>query len=333
MLPSFQFQYPQAFWGLLLVPFLLLLFAGYLLWRRRALQRLGNAVLLKNLYARFQFYKLWLKVVLLLLSVVAGVLMLANPRVQSTSGPDVRKGIDVVLALDVSNSMLATDVQPNRLTAAKSMITALLQKEKSDRLALILFAGNAYLQVPLTYDYSSIDLFVKAATTGSVPSQGTALTNVLDRATQAFATSAERYKTLVVITDGETHDDNAAQKAVELAQQGITIHTVGIGTASGSTITTADGEKRDAAGNIVLSRLNEEVLKTVSSATRGRYIYFDNAVNVSSALRTELSAAGTRALADVTLFEYDSRYYYFALPMLLLLAAELFIGDRKKLKQ
>ena len=324
-----QFQYPQAFWLLLAVPVLAVLFVAYLWWRKAALKRLGTTELLHKLYST-SGAKRWVQALLLLTAVALGVLALANPRVQTTSGPDVRKGIDVVLALDVSNSMLATDAMPNRLTAAKNLINNLLQKEAANRVALILFAGNAYLQVPLTYDYSSIDLFVRAAEPGSIPSQGTALSNALDKAELAFAPSAERYKALVIITDGESHDANAAEKAAALAQKGVAIYTVGLGSAEGSTIQTADGEKKDAAGNVVVSKLNVDLLKQVAESGKGQYFLFDNAATVSTALRTELAAAGTKALADETLFEYDSRYFLFAVPMLLLLAAELFVGDKKR---
>lgn len=311
------------------LPVLVLLFGGYLLWRKAALKRFGTAALINKLYSA-SVIKRWVQFLVLLTAVALGILALANPRVQTSSGPDVRKGIDVVIALDVSNSMLATDVAPNRLTAAKTLINSILQKETSNRVSLILFAGNAYVQVPLTYDYSSIDLFVRAAEPGAVPSQGTALSNALDKAELAFAPSAERYKALVIISDGESHDGNAVEKATALAQKGVAVYTVGLGSAEGAPFQTADGEKKDASGNVIISRLNEDLLKQIAAAGKGRYFFYQNAGVVSSALRTELATAGTKALADVTLFEYDSRYMLFALPMLVLLALELFVGDKKR---
>ncbi len=270
----------------------------------------------------------------MLLAFGLGCIAVANPRKQDASTMEVRKGIDLVIALDVSNSMLATDVPPSRLQRAKAFILKLTEDMPDNRVGLVLFAGNAYLQMPLTFDRSAVQLFVTTAQPAAIPVQGTAIGEALDRSRMAFGDESGKYKAVVLITDGETHDENAAAAAQLLAQNGVMINTVGIGSAEGSAITdTAGNTKKDASGSEVISKLNEPLLQQLASSTNGLYVHLQNISEGAKDISTQLATIEKTALGDSSLFTYKTFYTWLALPMLLLLLIEIFIPDRKKIKK
>lgn len=327
-----QFQYPELLWLLALTGLFALLFASYLLWKRRVAKRLGEPRLVNELLKSHSAPKTVLKFSLLALAFALGCIAVANPRKPEEGSGEARKGIDVMVALDLSNSMLATDVAPSRLHRAKDLIHQLATSMPNDRLGLVVFAGQAYVQVPLTYDHSALDLFVNAANPGLITAQGTAVSQALDRAEKAFTTSEERYKAVILITDGENHDVNAVAKAQELASKGILINTVGLGSPVGATIidpVTRD-TKKDASGNPVITRLNEQLLREIATATKGEYVHLDQPSAAARQLAALLSTAEKKALVDTSQLNYETFYMWFALPMLLLLLAEVFFPERKK---
>ncbi|MGV3656851.1 MAG: vWA domain-containing protein, partial [Chitinophagaceae bacterium] len=183
---NFQFQYPQYLWALAAVPLVLLLFLGYQLWRRRTVKRMGDARLVKALYPGHARGKAYIKLLLFLLAFSLGCIAIANPRQPDEMQEDARKGIDVVVALDVSNSMRATDVAPSRLQRAQALITKLIDALPNDRIGLVLFAGNAYIQMPLTTDHSAAKLFVSSANPGAITAQGTSIADALQKSSLAF---------------------------------------------------------------------------------------------------------------------------------------------------
>ena len=330
---DFQFQYPQYLWALAAVPLLLLLFMAYLLWRRRAVRRMGDARLVKALYRWHSGGKAVFKFVLLLVAFSLGCIAIANPRQPDEMQEDARQGIDVVVALDVSNSMLATDVAPSRLERAQALISKLVDALPNDRVGLVLFAGNAYIQMPLTTDHGAAKLFVSTANPAGITTQGTAIGDALEKSSLAFGEESERFKAVVLVTDGESHDENAAVEAQESAAKGIMINTVGIGSAEGSVIIDANGaEKRDAAGNVVVSKLNEQLLQQIAAATNGTYVNLQSTDAAVEQLVAQLSQVEKKALKDTSVFTYKTFYAWLALPMLLLLVIEMFFPDRKKVK-
>lgn len=267
-----------------------------------------------------------------MLAFAAGCLAAANPRKPEEGGSEVRKGIDVVIALDVSNSMMGTDVKPSRLDKAKAFISQLLKAMPDNRVGLVLFAGQAYVQMPLTFDHSAASLFVSAANPGIIATQGTALNDALQKSDLAFAATSDRYKAIILISDGETHDDNAVITAQQVGARGIMVNTVGIGSPEGSVI--ADpltGEpKKDESGNVVISRLNEQALQQVAAAANGTYIHLTEEGEAVKQIGIQLAVAEKKALVDTSLLNYSTLFMWFAAPMLLLLLAELFFPDRKK---
>lgn len=330
---NLQFQYPQAFYLLALVPFFVLLFIFYQLWKRKKIKQTGDPKLVKALFKNHSSVKSIIKFSLITLVFTAGCVAVANPRKRDESSAEARKGIDLVIALDVSNSMLATDIAPNRLARAKQFISKLIDNLKDDRIGLVVFAGNAYLQMPLTFDQSAARLYVSTASPNAINVQGTSIGDALQKAEVAFGEESDRFRSVVLITDGETHDADALDKAKELAGKGVMINTVGIGSVQGSTITdTATANpKTDETGQVIVSKLNEQLLKQISATTNGTYIHLESAEAAVKEVLAQYTDIEKKALGDASSFTYQTFYAWLVAPMLLLLMIELFIPDRKKL--
>jgi len=308
------------------------LFTWLLLWKKRVRRKIGDPELVKGLTAAYSRRKFFVKFILVLLAFATGVVTVMNLR--KPGGPDgvTRKGIDVVIALDVSRSMLATDLAPNRLERARQFISRLLTKIPDDRIGLVVFAGKAYLQMPLTGDHNAAQLFVSSASPDGIPLQGTVISDALKMSNTAFGASESTYKAVVLITDGEDHDEAALSTAKELASYGMMINTVGIGSAEGAYVPDPDtGEpKRDETGNPVLSKLNEAELKEIAGLTNGVYVRLENSEEAVNTITQQLGQIETKVTGDVSRMNYTTYYWCFAGAMLLLLLIESFIPETKK---
>jgi len=334
MFSDYQFQYPLALWLLALVPLFCLLFLLNISWKRRAVKKIGDRNLVKALFPAYSPVKNTLKFTLLMLAFICGCIALANPRKPDRNSGEARSGIDIVVALDISNSMLATDLQPDRLARAKQFLYKLVDNLKDDRMGLILFAGNAYAQMPLTFDREAARMYISAANPGYISAQGTSIGDAFEKSELLFDEEGERFKSIILITDGETHDENALGAAKTLAEKGVMINTVGIGSAEGSTIIDSSGNpKKDASGNVVVSKLNEEILQKIAAQTNGRYIHLDATETAVADVLNQYSGIEKKALGDASMFNYNTYYHWMAMPMLLLLLVETFFPDRKKLKK
>jgi len=295
---------------------------------------MGDEKLVKTLYKNHSSTKSILKFSLIVIAFAAGCLAVTNPRKPDASSAEARKGIDLVIALDVSNSMLATDLAPNRLARAKQFISRLVDNLKDDRIGLVEFAGNAYLQMPLTFDQSAARLYVSAANPNAIAAQGTNIGDALQKADIAFGEESDRFRSVVLITDGETHDEDALDKAKELAKKGVMINTVGIGSTEGTTLpdTATGSPKKDENGQVVISKLNEQLLQQIAATTNGVYVHLESAEAAVKEVLSQYAQIEKKALGDTSLYTYQTFYAWVAVPMLLLLMVELFIPDRKKLK-
>lgn len=293
---------------------------------------MGDKQLVRQLTNNFSSRLFNLKFILLLLALAAGVVAIMNLRKPADSDSQARKGIDVVIAMDVSKSMLATDLQPNRLERAKQFVTKLMAALPNDRIALVLFAGKAYMQMPLTTDHNAAQMFVSAASPAAVPQQGTVISEALKMSSKAFNTTERRFKAVVLISDGEDHDVEADKTSRELAEQGMMINTVGIGSPEGANIIDpATGEnKKDEMGNTVITKLNEEGLKLIAENTNGVYVRLESSEDAVAAVKKNLSQIESKAYGDVSLMNFKTYYWYFAGAMLIFLLAEIFIPERKK---
>ena len=332
-MPNYQFQYPLALWLLCLVPFFILLFIIYKAWKRKSIKKLGDPQLVKQLFKGHSNNKEIIKLTLILLAFAFGCIALANPRLPDENSGEARKGIDIVIALDVSNSMNAIDIEPDRLSRAKQFISKLLEKLQDDRIGLVVFAGNAYVQMPLTFDKGAAALYTSSADPSQISSQGTSIGDAFEKAELLFAEQEERFKSVILITDGETHDEDAIEKLSDMASKGVMVNTVGIGSPEGSRIMNNQGKpKTDAAGNIVISKLNEPFLQQIANATNGKYVHLQNSDAAVNEIIGQYSQIEKKALGDTSLLNYKTYYAWMVLPMLLFMITDIFFPDRKKFK-
>lgn len=298
------------------------------------IRKTGDPDLIHSLYPDHSPIRTTFKIVMMAIAFGCGCIALANPRKPDESSAEARKGIDIVIALDVSNSMKAKDIEPDRLSRAKQFISRLIDNLQDDRLGLVVFAGNAYVQMPLSFDREAARMYTAAANPAMVTSQGTSIGDAFQKCDILFGDEATRFRSIILITDGETHDEDALKDAKELAAKGVMINTVGIGSAQGSTIIDSAGNpKRDASGQVVVSKLNEEILQQIAATTNGRYIHLQSADAAVAEVMGQYTHIEKKALGDSSLYTYKTYYAWLALPMLLLLLSELFLPDRKKIKK
>lgn len=319
-----RFQHPEYLWWLAAVPVLVLVFVLLVLWRARVLKKIGDpAVSTAQFLGRIPG-RLALKAVLLLSALALVTIGAAN--LQGGGHPEQvqRRGVDVIVALDVSKSMLAQDLQPNRLTRAKQFVERLLDKLRNDRVGLIIFAGRAYLQVPLTVDYSSVQLMLQNANPSLVPTQGTVIGDAIELAKKSFSQKERKHKALIIISDGEDHDEKAAREAKAAADEGIIIHTVGVGSEQGAPLFDEDthAPKLDESGQQVISKLNQDELRSIAETGDGTYQLLGNAEDAASRLAANIDRMEGRGMGSVTYVDFDSYFQLFLLPALLLLIAE-----------
>ena len=261
----------------------------------------------------------------------------ANPQWGAKREKAKRKSVDVFIALDISTSMLATDISPNRLERAKRFTQQLIEELKGERIGTIIFAGNAYLQMPLTTDYSAVNLFAKSANTRMVPTQGTAISEAIQLVIKSFERDDKHQKAMIIITDGENHEDEAIKLANEAGSDGIMIYTIGIGTTKGATIpviNNATGQtspKRDVNGDIVQSKLNEEMLRDIAKEANGNYFNLknNNDRKIIAQVADKINKLEKREFEQRVFEEYESYFQYFLAFGLLLFVAEFMLDFRK----
>jgi Ca-activated chloride channel family protein len=302
-------------------------------WKKKTIKKLGDVHLIQQLTANHSSKKFTAKFWLLFFALAFTALGAANLRLPGENENINRKGRDVIIALDVSKSMLADDIKPNRLEKAKQFVNKLIDALPDDRLGLVWFAGKAYLPMPLTADEGAAKMFVQSANPDDIPIQGTVISEALLLSAQSFSEESKRYKIIVLITDGEDHDEKAVERARQLKEQGILLLTIGLGTIEGSVITdpVTNEFKKDQSGQTVISKLNEELLKQMSAANGGMYGNLQNTdemvMDVSVVINQleKKSAEGNTAPTN-----YIHLFMWFLAVALLLLFIELFISEIKK---
>lgn len=327
-----QFQHKHLTWLWLLLALSLFLYTAYRFWKSRTKKKIGDQRLVNALISNWSPKLSNLKYILLFVALAAGILTAMNPGRTGGSDTTKRSGIDIAVALDVSKSMLAADMAPNRLERAKQFVTKLMDEMPDDRIALVLFAGKAYMQMPLTTDHGAAKLFVSTAAPDAVPQQGTVLSDAMEISSRAFSSTDKRFKSVILISDGEDHDNAAVKTAKELAERGVMINTVGVGSAEGAVIidSLTGQNKTDEAGNTVISKLNEDILRSVAEATNGVYINLQGSDAAVNAIKGQLSQIERKAFSDVSLMNFRSFFMWFASAMFLLLLLEQLIPERKK---
>jgi len=301
-------------------------------WRRRKLKKLGDDRLVTEQLQGYIMGRTTTKFILMLVALFLVIIGLANLQTGDKAEKVQRKGVDVIIALDVSKSMLAKDIAPDRLTRAKQLIQRLMDNMSNDRIGLIVFAGRAYLHVPLTVDYSAVKMMLQNVSPDMVPAQGTVIGDAIDMAVKSFSQNERKYKSMIIISDGEDHDEKALEKVKEAADAGIMIHTVGIGSPQGATLYDPDTKttKLDENGNVVVSKLNEDELRSIAAAGHGSYQLLQNTDEVASKLNTSLEGMEQKTLGSFVYTEFTSYFQYFLLAGLILLIIEWLLPGAKQ---
>lgn len=327
-----RFQHPSYFWFLLLAVVPLIAYLYYSYRRQQFLRLLGDDNLVHALIPGFSGPKQLIRLGLLLTAFITGVIGLANLQAGARTDKLERKGIDVMIVLDVSKSMLAADLTPSRLERAKQFINRVLEKMGNNRIGLITFAGRAYVSVPLTVDMSALKMNLTAASPDMVPTQGTVIGEAIRMARESFNAKETKYKSIILISDGEDHDEAAADEVKKAVGEGIMINTVGLGSPDGALLPDSEngGYKKDEKGENVVSRLNEKLLQDVAGEGQGIYLRLGNTDAAAEAIAKQVNSTEQKNFGDSIFTDYNSYFQYFIGIALFLILIEFFLSERKK---
>ena len=314
---------------LILVPVFLMGYGIMRYMRARRVKAFGDPALVEALMPSRSRSKGWVKAVLFSLAFAFFAIGLARPRTGAKLAERNTKGAEIIVALDVSNSMLAQDYSPNRLERAKLAISRLTDRLQEDRIGLVIFAGTSFVQLPVTTDYVSAKMFLGSIDTGSIPVQGTAIGDAIRLSIKSFSAQSEKSRVIIVISDGENHEDDPVAAAKQAAELGIKVYTIGVGSAEGQPIPVNGELLKDKDGNIVVTRLDEETLRNVAKAGGGAYIHAGGEEFGLNPIIQDIRSMEDEEFGSVVFEEYDEQYMYFFGIALLLLVLEMLIGERK----
>ena len=324
-----NFAQSQYLLLLLLIPFFFVIQALVLKMRRNRIRKFGDEALVSQLMPSYSKGKVWVRLVLFSIGFFFFVIGLSRPQIGAKLKEHETKGAEIMIVLDVSNSMLAEDYSPNRLERAKLAISRLVDKLREDRIGLIVFAGNSFVQLPITTDYVSAKMFLNSITTGSVPVQGTAIGEAINTAMRSFSVQSEKSRAVIVITDGENHEDDPVAAAKQAAEMGVRVYTIGVGSPEGKPIP-MDGELlKDKDGEIVVTRLDEKVLQDVAQAGNGLYVRAGNSEFGLNPIIENIDRMEDEKYSSIVFEEYDEQFMYFLGIALFFCVLEMLIGDRR----
>ena len=326
------FAQAQSLFLLLLVPVIPLVYGLAMYRRARRIRKFGDESLVKELMPSWSRAKGWTRVILFTLAFMFFIIGLARPQIGAKLKEHQSKGAEVMVALDVSNSMLARDYSPDRLERAKLAISRLVDKLDGDRIGLVLFAGTSFVQLPITTDYVSAKMFLGNISTESVPVQGTAMGDAINTCIRSFSAQSEKSRAIVVITDGENHEDDPVAAAKQAAEMGITVYTIGVGSSEGQPIPVKGGLLKDSQGNIVVTKLDESVLKEVAKAGGGAYVHAGNNEFGLNPVIDDIRKMNDEEFKSVVFEEYDEQFMYFFGIALFLLVMQSLVGERRMLR-
>lgn len=314
---------------LLLVPLILVAYGVVRKLRSRRIRAFGDPELVAELMPSYSSSKGWVRIILFSLAFSCFVIGLARPQVGAKLSNHETKGAEIMIVLDVSNSMLAQDYSPCRLDRAKLAISRIVDKLQGDRIGLIIFAGSSFVQLPITTDYVSAKMFLTSINTDSVPVQGTAMGDAIMTAMKGFSAQSEKSRAIIVITDGENHEDDPVEAARQAAASGIRVYTIGVGSAQGQPIPKDGDLMKDKDGNIVVTRLDENILREVASVGGGAYIHAGNEEFGLNPIIEDLRKLEDEMFNSVVFEEYDEQYMYFFAAALVLFILEMLIGEKR----
>ena len=327
----FRFANQDILWLLTVVPVLIFAFAWYTKRKRRQLAEFGDPELMEVLMPNASRVRPVVKFSIVMLALTLLIFAAARPQYGQSEHTEKRQGIEAIIALDISNSMLAEDVAPNRLDRAKQMLSKLMDNMVNDKVGLVVFAGDAFVQLPITCDYVSAKMFLNSIKPELIKTQGTAIGAALSTSIRCFGEQSEASRAIILITDGENHEDDAIAVAKHAKELGIHVMVVGIGKPEGSPIPVpgTNDYRKDRQGNVVVSRLNEEMCREIAQAGSGIYVRCDNTNTATKAIQKELDKLGTQEIETQVFTDYNEQFQTFALFALLLLVIDYFVFNRK----
>ncbi|HBE39733.1 MAG TPA: hypothetical protein DDW27_00725 [Bacteroidales bacterium] len=332
----FRFANPDYLYLLLLLPVMAILWILDHRRRNKALGRFGSPELVKKLMPEYSTIRPNLKLFMVLAALASVIIVLARPQFGSRLEEVRKQGVEVIIALDVSNSMLAEDIQPDRLTRAKQALTRLIDNLENDKIGLIVFAGDAYTQIPITTDYISAKMFLSTINPEMVPKQGTAIASAINLGMRSFTPGEGKSKAMIIITDGENHEEDPVEAASKASEAGIVIHTIGIGSVEGVPVPVRVGNRkdflRDNEGNTVITRLDEDILKKIALNASGNYVRASNTNIGLDEIFNEIRKMKKQELESTMYTEYNDQFRIFTVIALIILFTEFMIMDRKNRK-
>ena len=324
-----NFAQAQYLFLILLIPVFFLLQALVFKQRTRRIRKFGDEELVRQLMPSSSRSKVWVRLTLFSIGFFFFAIGLSRPQIGAKLKEHETKGAEIMIVLDVSNSMLAEDYSPNRLDRAKLAISRLVDKLRDDRIGLIVFAGNSFVQLPITTDYVSAKMFLNSISTESVPIQGTAIGEAINTAVRSFSAQSEKSRAIIVITDGENHEDDPVAAAAQAAEMGVRVFTIGVGSPEGKPIP-MDGELlKDKDGNIVVTRLDETVLQDVANAGKGVYVRAGNSEFGLNPIIDDIRRMEDEKYSSIVFEEYDEQFMYFMGLALLFFVLEMLVGERR----
>ena len=328
----FRFAQPQYLYLLLIVPLMWAIYFYSVYRNRKNMAKYGNPQILQSLAPDVSKYKPGTKFFLQQLALIVMIFIIARPQMGAKIETVKKQGVEIIIALDVSNSMLARDIAPSRLDKAKQMLSKLIDQLDNDKVGLIVFAGDAYTQLPITSDFVSAKMFLSTISPDMVPTQGTAIGRAIALAMNSFTPDQSADKAIIVITDAENHEDDAVQMAKEAAQKGIMVDVIGIGSEQGAPIPIGGNDtnlRKDNQGNVVITKLNAQLGRDIAKAGDGIYISADNTGSALRALTAEVKKMKKSDIESKVYSEYDEQFQGLAWIVLILLLLDIFILDRK----
>ncbi|MGM5469019.1 vWA domain-containing protein [Flavobacteriaceae bacterium LMO-SS05] len=330
----YQIEEKIWFWVLAVIPLIMLLFLGLQIWKYRIQKKFANTSALKKISPNQSLFKSVLKVLVLCLAFACIAIALVNPKIGTKLETVRSQGVDIVFAVDVSKSMLAEDVAPNRLEKAKQLVTQVINNLVSDRVGIIAYAGKAFPQLPITTDYAAAKMFLQNMNTDMLSSQGTAINEAINLAKTYFDDQEQTNRVLIIISDGEDHSNVATDAAEEAAAEGIRIFTIGVGDVKGGPIPEKRNGiilnyKKDSEGETVITRLDEETLKNIAKNANGVYINGKNTSNVISEIKDILSKMDKKEFEAKQFADFKDQFQWFLAAAIFLLFLDLFFLERK----
>ncbi len=332
-----RFAHIEFLWGLIIIPVFILLFIIVSRWKKKAIAGLGDKSVVSMMMPQVSFSRPWLKFILFVVAYGFLIIGAADPQIGSKMEEEKRKGADLMILLDVSNSMLSPDIAPNRLENAKRAIAQLIDNLHNDRIGIVVFAGEAYVQLPVTTDYSAAKLFLSTINTNMVPTQGTAIGSAIDLGMKSFDFKDGTGKSMIIITDGENHEDDAVTAAKNAIDKDVMVNVIGIGSENGSPIPIYENGKQvgfhtDSAGKTVISKLDENMCKEIAAAGEGTYVRATNANSGLNIVMDQINKVQRKTYDSKTFKDFEDRFQFFMAFAFLLLIVEFFISNRKSLR-